>query len=76
MEFQEINKTTKKTATRDLQELVRSGILIKSGKTGRGVYYRLNPTYKGDIRGHETYKDEVLSKEDFMPAFRALRVMI
>jgi ATP-dependent DNA helicase RecG len=39
-EFQEINKTTKKTATRDLQELVRSGILIKSGKTGRGVYYR------------------------------------
>jgi len=53
-EFQEINKTTKKTATRDLQELVRSGILIKSGRTGRGVYYSLNPTYKGDIRGHET----------------------
>ena len=54
MEFQEINKTTKKTATRDLQELVRSGILIKSGRTGRGVYYSLNLTYKGDIRGHET----------------------
>jgi hypothetical protein len=35
--------------------LVRSGIRIKSGRTGRGVYYRLNPTYKGDIRGHETY---------------------
>ncbi|MCK4730869.1 MAG: hypothetical protein KAT65_00295, partial [Methanophagales archaeon] len=52
-EYQEINKTTKKTATRDLQELVRSGILIKCGRTGRGVYYRLNPTYKGDIRGHK-----------------------
>ena len=53
MVYREINKTTKKTATRDLQELVRSGILIKSGRTGRGVYYRLNPTYKGDIRRHK-----------------------
>jgi len=49
-EYQEINETTKKTATRDLQELVGLGILIKSGRTGRGVYYSLNPTYKGDIR--------------------------
>ena len=32
--------------------------MIKSGRTGRGVYYRLNPTYKGDIRGHKgTYGD-------------------
>lgn len=52
-EYQEINKTSKKTATRDLQELVRSGILIKSGRTGRGVHYILNHSYKGDIRGHE-----------------------
>ena len=52
-EYQEINETTKKTATRDLQELVGLGILIKSGRTGRGVYYSLNPTYKGDIRGHK-----------------------
>ena len=46
-----INKTTKKTATRDLQELVGLRILIKSGRTGRGVYYSLNPTYNGDKRG-------------------------
>jgi len=52
-EYQEINKTTKKTATRDLQELVRLEILIKNGRTGKGVYYSLNPIYKGDIRGHE-----------------------
>jgi len=52
-EYQEINETTKKTATRDLQEMVGLGILIKSGRTGRGVYYILNPTYKGDIRGHK-----------------------
>jgi len=49
----QINKTTKKTATRDLQELVNLTILIKRGRTGRGVYYILNPTYKGDIRGHK-----------------------
>ena len=49
-EYQEINKTTKKTATRDLQELVGLGILIKSGRTGRGVHYVLNSTYKGDTR--------------------------
>ena len=52
-EYQEINKTTKKTATRDLQELVGLEILIKSGRTGRGVHYVLNPTYKGDTRGHK-----------------------
>jgi len=51
--YQEINKTTKKTATRDLQELVGADILIKNGRTGKGVYYSLNPTYKGDIRGHK-----------------------
>ena len=52
-EYQEINETTKKTATRDLQELVGLEILIKSGRTGRGVYYILSPSYKGDTRGHK-----------------------
>jgi hypothetical protein len=27
--------------------------MIKSGRTSRGVYYILNPTYKGDIRGQK-----------------------
>ena len=49
----DIGRNTKKTATRDLQELVGLGILIKSGRTDRGVHYVLNQTYKGDIRGHE-----------------------
>ncbi|RLF34113.1 MAG: hypothetical protein DRN08_04930 [Thermoplasmata archaeon] len=52
-EYQKINKTTKKTATRDLQDLVRREILIKVGRTGKGVYYVLNPAFKGDIRGHK-----------------------
>ncbi|MBU4369999.1 putative DNA binding domain-containing protein [Patescibacteria group bacterium] len=52
-EYQKINKTMKKTATRDLQNLVRREILIKKGRTGKGVYYILSPIYKGDIRGHK-----------------------
>ncbi|MBU4175792.1 MAG: hypothetical protein KJ686_12935 [Actinobacteria bacterium] len=35
-EYQKINKTMKKTATRDLQNLVRREILIKKGRTGKG----------------------------------------
>ena len=52
-EYREINETTKKTATRDLQTLVNKEILIKKGRTGKGVYYVLNPAYKGDIRGQK-----------------------
>jgi len=52
-EYREINETTKKTATRDLQTLVSKEILIKKGRTGKGVYYVLNPVYKGDIRGQK-----------------------
>ncbi len=52
-EYQLINKTTKKTATRDLQGLIKKGIFIKIGRTGKGVYYTLDNIYKGDIRGHK-----------------------
>ncbi|MEW6040336.1 MAG: RNA-binding domain-containing protein [Elusimicrobiota bacterium] len=46
-EYQKINRTTKKTATRDIQNLVRREILIRYGRTGKGVYYTLNLIYKG-----------------------------
>ena len=46
-EYQKINKTIKKTSTRDIQDLVRREILFRKGRTGRGVYYILNPIYKG-----------------------------
>lgn len=52
-EYQETENTTKKTATRDLQDLVRRGIFAKAGTTGKGVYYTLKPGFKGDIRGHK-----------------------
>lgn len=46
-EYQVINKTIKKTATRDLLDLVKREIFIKKGRTGKGVYYILNPVYRG-----------------------------
>lgn len=47
--YQAINKTTKKTATRDLAELVKKALLVRQGKTGKGVFYILNPA----VRGHK-----------------------
>jgi len=38
-EYQWLNSTTKKTATRDLDDLVEKGLLEKVGTTGRGVFY-------------------------------------
>ncbi len=46
-EYQEINETTKKTASRDLLALVKREILVKKGTTGKGVFYILNPVYRG-----------------------------
>lgn len=40
--YQEICDTTKPTATRDLQELLKKRLIIKTGKKGRGVVYRLS----------------------------------
>jgi hypothetical protein len=39
---------SKPTASRDLEELVRKGILKKIGITGKGTYYIIN---KGIIKG-------------------------
>ncbi len=52
-EYQKTGNTTKKTATRDLQDLIKRGIFIRTGRTGKGVYYTLNPAFKGDIRGQK-----------------------
>jgi len=40
-EYQELNKISKPTATRDLEGLVRKSILEKIGITGKGTFYRL-----------------------------------
>ena len=48
-EYQQLTKAIKKTASRDLDDLVRKGVLAKFGTTGRGTYYGL--ASKGDIKG-------------------------
>ncbi len=55
-EYQEIGKTTKRTASRDLNELVSLGIFEQIGTTGKGTEYVLqnwkgNKGDKRDIKG-------------------------
>lgn len=48
-EYHQLTGKTNKTATRDLEDLVKKGILAKAGTTGRGNHYVL--AQKGDIKG-------------------------
>ncbi|WP_233552356.1 hypothetical protein [Petrotoga sp. Shatin.DS.tank11.9.2.9.3] len=41
-EYQELNKTSKPTATRDLRNLVDKGIVIMQGEAKREIYYQLS----------------------------------
>ena len=52
-EYQELINTTKKTASRDMMDLVVKGILEQIGTTGKGTYYILRGQrgHKGDIKG-------------------------
>ena len=51
--YQQINKTTKRTASRDLAALVSKGVLKKTGVTGKGTLYCLrgHKGDKGDTKG-------------------------
>ncbi|MBO8167520.1 MAG: putative DNA binding domain-containing protein [Kosmotoga sp.] len=55
-EYQKINNITKRTASRDLSELVSKNIFIQTGITGKGTYYILkiqkgHNGVKGDTKG-------------------------
>ena len=52
-EYQEITGTTKRTASRDLTELLQWNLLSKTGNTGKGTVYTLrgHKGDKGDIKG-------------------------
>lgn len=41
IQYQELNQTSKRTATNDLQDLTKKGILLKIGATGKGTFYVL-----------------------------------
>lgn len=52
-EYQELVSTTKKTASRDMMDLVKKEVLEQIGTTGKGTYYvlRRQRGHKGDIKG-------------------------
>jgi predicted HTH transcriptional regulator len=47
--YQRLTGATKKTASRDLEDLVVKGVLTRSGTTGRGTHYLL--AGNGDLNG-------------------------
>jgi len=60
-EYQVLASSTKKTASRDLDDLVRKKVFAKFGTTGRGTYYRLSS--KGDMKGTKgTLPSEIKSE--------------
>ena len=52
-EYQELVNTTKKTAGRDLVNLVERKVFDQMGTTGKGTHYLLREQrgHKGDIKG-------------------------
>lgn len=50
-EFQNLNKVSKATATRDLVELEKIGLLINKGTKGSSAIYVLDNTYSGEPIG-------------------------
>jgi len=55
-DYMEITSSSKATSTRELTELVKMGIMLKHGTTGKGTFYslvlqRAQTTNKGFING-------------------------
>ncbi len=51
-EYQSLNNVSKRTASRDLDELIKKSIIRQIGKTGKGTHYVLMGTQRGQT-GHE-----------------------
>lgn len=50
MVYQSINNVSKRTATRDLDELISKALIVQIGKTGKGTHYKIKQ--RGQ-RGHK-----------------------
>jgi ATP-dependent DNA helicase RecG len=48
--YQSLTGTSKRTASRDLEALVRMGLLEQIGETGKGTHYILKGTQRGQTR--------------------------
>lgn len=54
--YQELTGVSKPTATRDLEDMVRRGVLVKEGRTGRGTSYQLKGSERAQ-RDHQGLKN-------------------
>ncbi len=52
-EYQKLFGVSKPTASRDLDELLKKGVLIKEGTTGRGTHYRLSKGSQWAQKAHK-----------------------
>ena len=52
MVYQSLNNVSKRTATRDLDELISRALFVQIGKTGKGTHYKLKGPQRGQ-RGHK-----------------------
>lgn len=63
-EYQELAGVSKRTASRDLDELLQRGLLERVGETGKGTYYILKGSqtgqrgHKGAVKGSNTTKED------------------
>jgi ATP-dependent DNA helicase RecG len=55
MVYQSINNVSKRTATRDLDELISKALIVQIGKTGKCTHYKIKRRgqrgHKGVIKG-------------------------
>ena len=52
-ESQKLNNVSKRTTTRDFENLIKKDIIIQIGITGRGTEYTLKWGHKGVTKGSE-----------------------
>ena len=64
MEYQEINKISKPTATRELKELVEKKRFIRYGGTGKGTYYVLFERAHKGLKSKNSTERIVLKKNE------------
>lgn len=55
-DYQQVAQVSKRTASRDLDELANRGVLLRLGETGRGTRYRLKGSETGQT-GHKGAKN-------------------
>jgi ATP-dependent DNA helicase RecG len=67
MVYQSINNVSKRTATRDLDELISKALIVQIGKTGKGTHYKLKQRgqrgHKGVIKGSRS-EGEITNEQE------------